>query len=108
MKLFARVLLIVVLLAQLGCSARKSQFIYSSINLGVTKDEILKQYGEPFSSSIDVVGGKDTVEVFCYKELVNVSYETFVLNTYFYFENDILVKREQKSENPPSSMKVKD
>lgn len=108
MKLFARMLLIVLLLTQLGCSARKSQFAYSSINLGVTKGEILKQYGEPFSSSIDVIGGKDTVEVFCYKELVDVSYETFVLNTYFYFENDILVKREQKSENPPSSMKVKD
>lgn len=72
--------------------------------MGWAISPMIIKYGAPYTSEASVNQDGINIESICYKELVGLSNETYVLNTCLYFEDNVLVKREQHTEYPQSKM----
>lgn len=79
-----------------GTTAYSTKYRNDAIIIGMTKDELVLKYGNPYSENLYVEDGKIS-EVLCYKELMSYGYYLF---TKFYFADDRLVKKEQIDINP--------
>lgn len=79
-----------------------TKFSNDDIQLGDTKEAIIKKYGKPYSQELELVYGK-TIETLGYKESMPYSYK---INTYFIFEDGLLIKKIQNEEKPRPEIKV--
>lgn len=92
-----------------GCGLynHSTKYPNKEVTIGESKEDILKKYGKPFGESISIEDG-NIIETIYYKERVFVSAYDYILSTYFYFQNSKLIKKEQKEEEPPSNLKVRE
>ena len=92
-----RCLFFCILIVSSGCSSYYAT-IYSNteIRLGESKESIIEKYGQPYSEDL-LSDNNEPTEIFCYKETMAYGY---ILKTYFYFQNNRLIKKIQKEENP--------
>lgn len=77
-----------------GCAATKciSAFSKKQVELGVTQQEFINKYGEPYNQEISC-SDNITTKKLLYKEELYID-GWYAIATAFYFENDKLVKQE--------------
>ncbi|MGB4578117.1 MAG: hypothetical protein WBI06_14640 [Paludibacter sp.] len=82
-------------------SYRKTQFMASSINIGMDKEIVIKKFGYPFKTD-SYEKDKNLYEIFYYKEPVDVSSYTYIITTILTFKNNFLIDIKQEEEYAPS------
>lgn len=83
-----------------GCKVLyATKYTNDDVYLGISMKKVVKKYGRPYSESLYRENGR-RVDVLQYKE--NMPYG-YMLNTYFYFEDGLLVRKDQKEECPSTS-----
>lgn len=93
------VLLLFMSLLFSGCYMSKtvSDFVKTDIELGITKDDFIKKFGEPYSINKEVNKAGDYQEVLFYKEeLYREAW--YIVTTSFVFLNGKLEKQEVVNE----------
>lgn len=81
----------------MGCGTMYyTKYENKEIQIGESKESILRKFGRPYSEDLINEDGKLT-EIFCYKESMPYGY---FLVTYFYFQNNKLIKKTQKDYSP--------
>lgn len=87
-----------------SCYTKKqiSRFTTSKVELGITKNDFLTKFGQPFSKTQSLTHENELEEKLYYKEKFNLSAlykETgFIVTTIFTFQDSKLVKQEIKED----------
>lgn len=79
---------------------RVTKFNPNALLLGTNKNVIVEKFGTPFKTDRYVENDKK-IEVIYYKEAVDVSSYTYILTTILTFEDNLLVKVNQKEDPTP-------
>ena len=82
-----------------GTTFQPTKYRNDDIRLGVTKESVILRYGKPYMQELEMKDGK-IVETIGYKEWKNGG---FSVNTYFFFEDGLLVKKTQTEVRPEPS-----
>lgn len=97
-------LLSIVATIMMSCGAMYyTKYENKEIQIGESKESILRKFGRPYSEDLLYEDGKLT-EILCYKESMPYGY---TLNTYFFFQNNTLIKKTQR-DNSPSEVILKE
>lgn len=99
-------LLLVIVILFSSCGVKKTNFKLGNLPIGTEVNDVISRYGNPFTDEIYYDSENNKIQVFCYKELVDLSYETYVLNTYLFFTNNKLTSFKQSTEVPPSKVNL--